>query len=530
MIRVRHLIGWTVAMSLVVGASGAAQREVPQPTTKFDGRKHPLIEAVKQRNVEHLKALLGIGANVNAPEPDGTTALHWAAHQGELTILNLLLDAGANGTASNRYGMTPLLLACENGKPDVIERLLKAGVEPNNTPPDAQTPLMTAARTGSADAIEVLLSHGADVNAKESLRGQTALMWAAAGGHAAAVEVLIRDGANVHALSHGPATTIAGLSLYARPNRATRLDAFTPLLFAVQAGHIGTSRTLIEYGADVNDTTTDGTSALVLAIANGHYELAGFLLDEGADPNAAKQGWAALVQVIRTKNPSVGQAPPLIPTGQMSPARLAEKLITHGAEIDARITQQIRDRYRTHLDMVGATAYIMAAKAADAEMMRLLLAAGADPFARTQTGRTALMVAAGIDMWYVDEDSGTNEDAVEAVKVALQAGSDINAVNDDGGTALHGAAFRGVNEIVQLFVDRGARLDVRNKEGFTPLMVANGDQRISCNLQRRPETVELFVKLLTERGLPARVRDPDEKYGGGSRGYTNLQTPPKCNQ
>ena len=323
---------------------------------------------------------------------------------------------------------------------------------------------MTAARTGRADAVEVLLAHGAEVNARERFRGQTALMWAAAHGGDAAVETLIGAGADVHAVSHGPVQRVTGLDIYARPSRGgARLDEFTALLFAIQAGHIDASRSLIERGANIHDTTPDGTSALVLAIANGHYELAAFLVDNGADPDAADQGWTALVQVVRTRNPSIGQAPPLIPTGRMSPVELAATLLAQGADVDARITAQIRDRYRTHLDMVGATAYIMAAKAADAEMMRLLLAAGADPLAKTQTGTTALMVASGVDMWYVDEDSGTNEDALEAVRVALQAGSAVNAVNEDGDTALHGAAFRGSNEIVRLVVDRGATLDVENK-------------------------------------------------------------------
>jgi hypothetical protein len=171
----------------------------------------------------------------------------------------------------------------------------------------------------------------------------------------------------------------------------------------------------------------------------------------------------------------------------------------------------------------------MAAKAGDAEMMRLLLAAGANPLAKTKAGRTALMVAAGIDMWYVNEDSGTNEDALEALKVALEAGTDVNAVNQDGETALHGAAFRGSNEMVQLLVDRGAKLEIKNKLGFTPLMVANGDQRISCNLQRRPWTVELLTKIMTERGIPIETRTDQDKFKDGvSRGYSADPRPPKC--
>jgi ankyrin repeat protein len=323
---------------------------------------------------------------------------------------------------------------------------------------------------------------------------------------------------------------VQALDIYARPIRGqTRLDSFTPVMFAAQAGHIEAVLTLLERGAKVNDVAADGTSTLVLAIANAHYELASVLLDKGADPNLVGQGWNALVQVVRAKNPSIGQSPPLVPTGLVSPVELAKKIIARGVEVDAPITQQIRDRFRTHMDMVGATAYLMAAKAADAEMMRVLLAAGANPRAKTKAGRTALMLAAGIDMWYVNEDSGRNEDAVEAIKVALDAGSDVNTINTDGDTALHGAAFRGSNEIVQMLVDRGAQLDIKNKLGFTPLMVANGDQRISCNLQRRPWTVELLTKLMTDRGLPVLLRTDEEKFADGvSTGYAADPRPPKC--
>ena len=530
--RAEHLVGWAIALVVVLMKTSLVGTgvEVSQFTAQDDVRTTRLVEAVKVSDISSIRAQLEGGADVNAPEPDGTTALHWAAHHGTVEVVDLLLAAGADVTVATRYGVTPLILACENGDAGVIERMLKAGADANLALPSGQTPLMTAARNGKANALEVLLAHGADVHAREPFRGQTALMWAATHGYPAAVEALMAGGADVSVKSRGPATPVAGLDIYARPSRVTRLDEFSALLFAIQAGKIDASRVLIEWGANVNDKAPDGTSALVLAIANGHYELAAFLLDQRADPNAAEQGWNALVQVVRTKNPSIGQAPFLVTTGRMSPRELAEKLIAHGVDVDARITQRIRDRYRTHMNMVGATAYIMAAKAADAEMMRLLLAAGADPWVQTEAGRTASMVAAGIDMWYVDEDSGTTEDALEAVQVALDAGTDVNAINEDGDTALHGAAFRGSNEMVQLLVDRGAELDVENNAGFTPLMIANGDQRISCNLQRRPQTVELLTKLMTERGLSARVRSLDEKYGSGlSLGNSNRPpSPPEC--
>jgi uncharacterized protein len=512
--------------AFVVAAMTATTLAAQRPQVAVS-KPSPLIQAVQDGRADVVKSLLEKAVDVNASAADGTTALHWAAQVGNDAIAKLLLDARATVDQPNRYGVRPLLLASESGSFAVIKLLLDRNADPNGANPASETPLMLASRSGSVESVRLLLARGADVNARETLRGQTALMWAAAEGHEEVIEALIAGGADVSAAARGPQAKVQSRDVYFKPTRSNRLDAFTPLLFAVQQGRIAAARTLLRHGAWVNESAPDGTSALVLAIANGHYELASILLDEGADPNLAGQGWNALVQVVRTKNPSIGQAPRVVPTGSVSPMELAKKLIAWGVDIDAPITQQIRDRYRTHMDMVGATAYLMAAKAADAEMMKLLLTAGANPQVTTKAGRTALMVAAGIDMWYVNEDSGTNEDALEALKVALAAGADVNAVNNDGETALHGAAFRGSNEMVQLLVDAGAKLDVVSKLGFTPLMVANGDQRISCNLQRRPWTVELLTKIMTDRGIPIKVRTDEEKFRDGvSRGYANSR--PQC--
>lgn len=539
--RRQHGWGWCVTVTvLALGCqcwtfARALQREDNVQHLGQNGRP-PLVDAVRTRNRAAVRTLLAQRVDVNAQAADGSTALHWAADLGDMEIVRLLINAGADVTAANRYGVTPLPLACGNGNAAVIELLLNAGADPNTALPRGQTALMTAARSGATDGVKLLIAYGADVNAQEELRGQTALMWAAAEGHVPIVDALLDSEATLSAISRGPIakdrasgnrTPIGGVRI------GERLDKFTPLLFATQSGHLNAVRSLVQRGANVNDAAPDGTSALVMAIANGHYELAAYLLDKGADPNAAHQGWNALVQVVRTRNPSVGQAPPLVPTGNMTSMQCAVKLLEHGVDVNAPIEKQIRDRYRTHLDMVGGTAYLMAAKASDSEMMRLLLDHGADPSITTELGRTALMVAAGIDMWYIDEDSGANEDAVEAVKVALDAGADVNAIDDDGDSALHGAAFRGSNEIVQLLVSRGAKLDVKNYLGFTPLMIANGDQRISCNLQRRQWTVDLLSTLMTERGIPVVVRSEEEKFADGvSAGYSANKKPrdPKCDQ
>ena len=468
----------------------------------------PLLEAAKAGDAAAVRALLDQGADVNAPAVDGATALHWAVHRDDLETVGLLLAADADAAAANRYGVTPLSLACTNGNARVIARLLGAGADPNAALPGGETALMTAARTGAADAVELLLARGAAVGAREETRGQTALMWAAAQGHAAVISLLLDAGADIHARASGPASaaTSSGsqAAVFRDYSRRGRIDAFTPLLFAARAGRIDAVRMLLARGANVNDTAPNGASALVVAAVNAHWELAGQLLAAGADPNLAGQGWTALHQLVRTRTLNIGQFPHPVPTGRLSSLDLARKLIDAGADVDARVTAPIDDGYRgPRFSQIEATAFVLAGKGADFEMLRLLADAGADLTLTNEHGTTALMAAAGVGMFYVNEDSGTNEDALEAVKVALALGADVNAANEKGDTALHGGAWRGSNEIVQLLVDRGAQLDAVNRNGFAPLQVANGEEFTSAGLQRRPETVALLRELLAARGLPA---------------------------
>ena len=474
------------------------------------GAGTPLVEAVRAGDAAAVRALLQRGVDVNAPTADGTTALHWAAHLDDPDAVDVLLAAGADAAAANRYGVQPLSLACTSGSARIIARLLAAGADPDAALPGGETALMTAARAGRADAVELLLAHGADVSASESTRNQTALMWAAAHGHAAVASALLDAGADIHARSSGPASAAGGsgsqVAVFRDYARRGRIDAFTPLLFAVRGGHVDTVRTLLDRGANVDDTAPNGASALVVAAVNAHWELGALLLDAGADPDLAGQGWTALHQVVRTRTLNIGQFPHPVPTGRLSGLDFARRLIAAGADLDARVTRPIDDGYRgPRFSQIDATAYVLAGKGADHEMLRLLAAAGADVALTNETGTTALMAAAGVGMFYVNEDSGTNEDALEAVKVALEHGADINAADRKGDTPLHGGAWRGSNAIVRLLVDRGARLDAVNRNGFTPLRVANGEEFTRAGLQRRPETVALLRELMTARGLPAEL-------------------------
>ena len=372
---------------------------------------------------------------------------------------------------------------------------------------------MTVSRTGHVAAVQVLLAHHADVNARETTRGQTALMWAAGEGHAGVIKALVAAGADSNAKSRAPAGAAMsyGDSTYRRG--VARIDVFTPFMFAVRANRIEAAGVLLELGASVNETLPDGTSALVVAIHNAHYEMASFLLDKGADPNAAGQGWTPLHQLMRTRNLNIGFFPHPEVLGNVTEVDVAKKLIAKGANTNARLTKSINDGYRNFWTQAGATPLLMAAKGADAEMMRLLAANGADPKLTNAVGTTPLMAAAGVEMFNPNEDSGTNEEGLQAVKVALELGADVNQANKQGETALHGAAWRGSNEIVQLLVDNGAKLDAKTTRGLTPLNIANGEEegRVA-NINIRPWTVELLVKLMKDRGLPIEMMTGDDRF------------------
>ena len=388
---VKHADAWWVVPLLAVLGVGSVDRDVP------------LVDAVRNGDAAAVRALVKDRAAVTKPEPDGTTALHWAAERDDLDTADLLIRAGANVRAANRYGITPLYLASTNGSAAMIEKLLAAGADPNTALPEGETALMTAARTGNASALRVLVAHGAAVNAIEKWKGQTALMWAAAENNAAAAKVLIDAGADIKARS--------------------KSGAFTPYMFAVRGGHVDAARVLIEAGANVDETLKDGMSALVLAVMNGHYELAAFLLEEGADPRADQQGWTALHQVVWTRRPNTGSnLPGAVPTGNLDSLDLVRKLLERGADVNAREKKEPRDGFRNQLRRIGATPFLLAAKSVDLPLMRLLLEHGADPKLTTEDDTTALMAAAGVGIWAPGENPGTDDEALAAVKLVLEVG------------------------------------------------------------------------------------------------------------
>jgi uncharacterized protein len=430
-----------------------------------------------------------VSARQSGVRTDGTTPLHEATYVDDVQAMTRLIANGADVKAANRYGVTPLWLASLNGSTAAIEVLLKAGADANTVLPGGETVLMTAARTGKADAVNVLLRHGTSVNAKEGWRGQTALMWAAAEGHAAVIEALVARGADVHARSNG---------------------GFTALLFAAREGQIAASKALVAAGANLNDaipSTTPidepapeetspgppeaGLSVFLLATANAHFELAAWLLDQGADPNAAPRGWTALHQMSWVRKMGIaGSNDPAPPgSGNVSSLEFVRRLVAKGADVNARATKPPQMGLTT-LNSIGATPFLLAARTADFELMRLLVELGADPKLPNEDNTTPLMVAAGVGTQNPGEDPGTEPEVLEAVKVALELGNDLNAVDNNGETAMHGAALKHVPSVVRYLAERGARMDVWNrpdKRGWTPLKIAEGVQR-GMNIISSPVT------------------------------------------
>lgn len=510
---------WWVAPLLALSVSAA------------NGAGLPLVEAVKTSNVPTVRALLQRHVDVNARESDGSTALHWAANSGDATLVKLLLGAGARATAATSFGVTPIALAAAAGNASVVEQLLKAGADANTSMRGGETVLMTAARGGRPDVLKVLLSHGANVNASEPRRGQTALMWAAADGNADAIKVLVEAGADIRARSNErdfrfepPSESGVGAIQCMTCERVKSVPPikFTPLFFAVRNGHIDATRVLLDAGAGVDETLPDGTTPLVLAAINAHWELGSFLLDRGANPNADGSGMTALHQVAASRWPMVGMFAHPVPTGGMDALAFAKKLIAKGINVNNQMSQDAMrsNGYRTALNRVGATAYLLAARGADHELMRLLLANGADPLLTTVLDMRPLAIAAGLALHATGEDTGTNEDTLEAFKVALAADPDVNHVDKRGQTALHGAARRGVPEIVQLLIDKGAKLDARVKrENFTgqvygygkgaewtPLTIALGRQKngdaIFLGEQQLLDAAAVLYKAMKAQGVP----------------------------
>jgi uncharacterized protein len=594
----RILAGSAVVLSLAI-TGGAAVR--PQ-----------VADAAMNRDRVAVLTLIGQHADVNAPQADGATALHWAVFRSDKELVDTLLKAGANPKAANREGSTPLWLASVNGNGPIIEALLKAGADPNEALPLGRTPLMAASRTGNVEAMKVLIDHGADVNAKETLRGTTPIMWAADEGHAPAIQFLIQHGADFKARSalaergRGPAlgksndprkavaaqgaALAAGQALDLQDLAALRGDpngvggagraggrggatgaaaagagggrggggvsaaaaigfggadgadgtddagaavgfggrrgqqavkdggALTPLVYAARANDLESVKVLVAAGADVNQTTGYGWSPLLVATQNRYYQLGAWLLDHGADVNLTnKGGWTPLYLATDNRNIEGGDYPVRKP--DMDHLDYIKLLIAKGANVNARMKDSTETRTvftNQWLDENGATAFLRASQSGDVVLMKLLLEHGADPKIDTVLHVTPLQVAAGIGWVEGITYEWSPESTLEAVKMLIDLGADVNAQADTGRTALHGAAHKGSTAVVQVLVDHGAKMDVRdygntdNRGGklavhtWEPVDYADGLVRVGVQSAiPHPETGLLLRKLMTEKGLVA---------------------------
>jgi ankyrin repeat protein len=591
----KNLIGAFCSMALLVSAA--------------DTR---LSEAALRGDTETVKSLLKQHVDVDAPQGDGTTALHWAAFHDDLAMVNLLLSAGANVRAATREGaITPLFLACTNGNAPVIEALIKGGADANSTKANGTTALMTAAASGSVDAVKVLLKNGARVNDKESAHGQTALMFAAALNRDAVIRELMANGAGANLVSSvskiervrfdqdgnivedrpAPAAGAAAANGAANPgatggrggrrgaaaqeaapkapetkpgetagaaadardeaadaqaaaealktaNEAAKadLDIFssklgfksaeyllakaraqagdvanraprrvgpefaggnTALLYAAREGHMAAVRALVESGADVNVLSADKFSPMIIAITNGHLDVAKYLLDHKADPKVVTvSGLTALYAVIDVQwAPHAWFPQPATEQEKISYIDLMKDLLDKGADINAPIGEKLWFRSFTNdftwVDPGGSTPFWRAAQASDIVAMKFLIAHGADPKINTKSGTTPLMAATGIG-WAASWSVNAPYPLIDAVKYCVELGNDVNAAENRGYTALHGAAYLGNNEMVNYLVSKGAKIDAVTKAGDTIADMANGPTRFG---QPHLETVALLEKL-----------------------------------
>ena len=520
----------TASCLLVIGVALA----VPAAATAAEPDLR-LVGAAAEQDRAAVRALLREGVDVDSARADGVTALLWAAHWDDREMVDLLLDAGADVNGAEDHGVTPLARASENASPDMVARLLAAGADPNGAQHNGLTPLMIAARTGSVDVVRALLAAGADPNASVAETGATALMWAMDEAHAGVVRVLLEQGAMIS---------------------ASTTKGFTPLMTAARYGNTELAALLIEAGADVNATGADGTHALPLAILYGQYEFAHFLLEHGADPDASMGGIHALHAAAgkvshwlthwARQHGGSGLGSSIYEPGLGMDGRLGmvKALLEHGADPNVRITTSAMfmsyigwpkrgafERYACGTgDLLGATPLWVAAFGANTsfgqvfgefavlnrsnsspEIITALLDGGADLTLTTVDGTTPLMAAAGLGAatYTPREPRGIRAPAgEEAVKVLLAAGADINRVNEADFTALHGAAFRGLNEIVELLVENGADIDARDFRGRTPYRLAEGSKQ-SFQFQSWPETAALLRDLGadTRLGIPGSVQE-----------------------
>src|SRR5687767_7990887 len=506
---------WTsrlvVAVLLALGASPAFAQHLSAR----------LATAAANRDTAAVRALLAQKVDVNAPDVQGTPALHWAIRVDDIDLVRLLLSAGADARLANRYGLTPLTLAVTGGNTAIIRLMLDAGADPNAVDPAAETMLMIAARVGVADAVRMLLDRGAAVDARDKTYQQTALMVAVRENHPAIVQMLIERGADVNAKTRTGATpqwvlpnSVPGFGhgigivrggLPPRGSRQPIPGSLSPLLYAARDGRLEVAKLLLANKAEINQTDANGITPLLTAIVNNRVAVAKFLLEQGADIHSADwYGRTPLWAAVETRNMDVDNATFVNSIEREPMLDVIRTLLERGAKVNIRI-KEVPPIRRTFLrttgslewvDFTGQTPFLTASRAADLTLMRLLLKYGADPNIGTFEGTTPLMAAAGVN-WVYDQTFDEGPAArLEAVKLCHELGNDVNAVNSMGLTALMGAANRGSDDIIKFLVEKGAKLDLKDKEGRTAFTWAEGVFLATHPAKPKPSSMALIKSLM----------------------------------
>ncbi|MEP7306934.1 MAG: ankyrin repeat domain-containing protein [Acidobacteriota bacterium] len=495
-------------------SSAAAQNNAAPSDTR-------IAEAAMRRDPAAVRALVDQKVDVNVPAKDGTPALHWLVRVDDLESVRLLLRAGADVKAANRTGVTPLYLACSNGNAAMIRVLLDAGADANAPDPTGETPLMTATKVGNLESVTLLLDRGAVVDAKDPEFQQTALMVAVRANHPDIVGLLIERRADVNAKTRVGRTPVwvlpnsvpgfghgIGIVRGGLPERGSRYlipGGLTPLLYAARDGRLDAARMLLKAGAHLNETDPNGITPLLMAITNTHMDVARFAVEQGAEINGVDwYGRTPLWGAVETRNMDVDNGNFQNGVDRQAALELIKLLLNRGADPNTRMKETPpirRQMLRTTgslswVDFTGQTPFLTASLAGDLAVMRLLLDWGADPYVPTFGGTTALMAAAGIN-WVVDQtfDEGPKAQ-LEAVTLCVELGMDVNDVNSMGLTAVHGAANRGSDDIIQYLVKQGAKLDVKDKEGRSPLTWAEGVFLATHPGKSKPSSMALIKKLM----------------------------------
>jgi uncharacterized protein len=480
-----------------------------------------LADAAMNRDTAAVRALLQQKTiDVNMPGRDGTPALHWMVRVGDLETAGQLLRAGANPALVTRYGVTPMSLAASSGNAAMIKLLLESGADPNAPDGAGDTPLMAAAQVGSLDSVKALLAAGATLDARDKTFQQTALMIAVRANHPDLVEYFIQQGASVNAqtrtgdtprwvlpnsvpgFGHGIGIVRGGL-----PERGSRYlipGAITPLQYAARDGRLAAARLLLDAGANIEAADANGITPLLAAIGNNHPDVARLLIDRGANVNAVDwYGRTPLWTAVEVRNMDFDNNTFVNDVDRAPLLELIQVLLNKGVDVNARTKESppIRRQWLTTtgtlewVDFTGQTPFLRAALAGDLTVMKLLLARGADPKIPTFGGTTALMAAAGVN-WVVDQTADEGPKALlEAVQLCAELGLDVNAVNSMGLTAVHGAANRGSDDIIRFLAGKGARVDVKDKEGRTPLVWAEGVFLATHPARPKPSSIALLKAL-----------------------------------